>query len=176
MRTELVVFPFLSALSLSTLVPFCSKFHNAPFFFLVAWLLLCNIIQGVNVIVSANNVSNYMLVWCDIGISPLILSVTCCLIIGSNSNYTRCTSGFAGCNIMSMLPTTGHVIVLEYHPRCSVYIPYIHFSVYNVPFRPHTIYSVACVFLSFYLSLYSFPIYRHHSTIPAFYNYRGFRM
>lgn len=67
MRPELPILSFISAISLFTVIPFCLKSRNIPFFSLIAWLLLCNIIQGVNTIVWANDTSSYAPAWCDIG-------------------------------------------------------------------------------------------------------------
>jgi pheromone a factor receptor len=66
-RIELPVLSFLAVLSLLFILPLHLKSRNIPFLFLIAWLLVCNIIQGVDAIVWANNALIRAEGWCDLG-------------------------------------------------------------------------------------------------------------
>ena len=67
MRVELPVLSFLAALSLFVILPLHLRSRNIPFLFLIAWLLVCNIIQGVDAIVWANDALVRAEGWCDLG-------------------------------------------------------------------------------------------------------------
>ena len=82
-RVELPVLSFLAVLSLLFILPLHLKSRNIPFLFVIAWLLVCNIIQGVDAIVWANNALIRAEGWCDLGELTFWKSVchqTSCLI------------------------------------------------------------------------------------------------
>lgn len=141
MRAELPVLSFISALSLLILIPFCLKSRNLPFISLVAWLLLCNIIQGVNTVVWANNASFNALGWCDIGTPLFPRRISTLIDYHSNSNNTRCTSGFAGNNNMFMSATRDDIFVLGYLARFTLKIPDARLSSWHVFIPSRSIYT-----------------------------------
>ena len=66
-RFELPVLSFLAVLVLLAVLPFHLKSRNFPFLFVIAWLLACNIIQGVDAIIWADNALVRAEGWCDLG-------------------------------------------------------------------------------------------------------------
>jgi len=66
-RIELPVLSFLAVLSLFAILPLHLRSRNIPFLFAIAWLLVCNIIQGVDAIVWADNALIRAEGWCDFG-------------------------------------------------------------------------------------------------------------
>ena len=66
-RVELPVLAFLAVLSLFAILPLHLNSRNIPFLFVIAWLLVCNIIQGIDAIVWADNALIRAEGWCDFG-------------------------------------------------------------------------------------------------------------
>jgi len=66
-RVELPVLSFLAVLSLFAILPLHLNSRNIPFLFVIAWLLVCNIIQGIDAIVWADNALIRAEGWCDFG-------------------------------------------------------------------------------------------------------------
>ena len=66
-RIELPVLSLLAALSLFVILPLHLRSRNIPFLFVIAWLLVCNIIQGIDAIVWADNALIRAEGWCDMG-------------------------------------------------------------------------------------------------------------
>jgi len=66
-RVELPVLSFLAVLSLFVILPLHLRSRNIPFLFAIIWLLVCNIIQGVDAIVWADNALIRAEGWCDLG-------------------------------------------------------------------------------------------------------------
>lgn len=66
-RIELPVLSFLAVLSLFVILPLHLRSRNIPFLFVIAWLLVCNIIQGVDAIVWAHDALIRIEGWCDLG-------------------------------------------------------------------------------------------------------------
>lgn len=66
-RVELPVFSFLAVLSLLFILPLHLRSRNIPFLFVIAWLLVCNIIQGIDAIVWAKDAVIRAEGWCDSG-------------------------------------------------------------------------------------------------------------
>lgn len=66
-RFELPVLSLLAVLSLLVILPFHLRARNIPFLFVIAWLLVCNIIQGVDAVVWADNALIRAEGWCDLG-------------------------------------------------------------------------------------------------------------
>ena len=66
-RPELPVLSFLAVLSLLVILPYHLRSRNRPFLFVIAWLLVCNTIQGVDAIIWANNALTRAEGWCDLG-------------------------------------------------------------------------------------------------------------
>ena len=66
-RVELPVLSFLAVLSLLVILPLHLGSRNIPFLFVIAWLLVCNIIQGIDAIVWANDALIRAEGWCDLG-------------------------------------------------------------------------------------------------------------
>ena len=67
MRTELPVVSFLCIGLLLLLSPVFVHSRNTAVISLAIWLLLSNIIHGVDSIVWAGNVAVHVPAWCDIG-------------------------------------------------------------------------------------------------------------
>jgi len=67
MRFELPVLSLLAVLSLLVILPFHLRSRNIPFLFVIAWLLACNTIQGVNAAIWADNALVRAQGWCDFG-------------------------------------------------------------------------------------------------------------
>ena len=65
-RIELPVLSFLAVLSLFVILPLHLRSRNIPFLFLIAWLLVCNTIQGIDAIVWADNALVRAEGWCDL--------------------------------------------------------------------------------------------------------------
>lgn len=66
-RAELPVLSFLAVLSLFVILPLHLSSRNIPFLLVIAWLLVCNIIQGIDAIVWADNALIRAEGWCDLG-------------------------------------------------------------------------------------------------------------
>jgi len=66
-RFELPVLSLFAVLSLLVILPFHLRSRNIPFLFVIAWLLVCNIIQGVDVTIWADNALVRAEGWCDFG-------------------------------------------------------------------------------------------------------------
>ena len=67
MRAELPTVSFLGVAALVLVAPVVASSRNIPVLSLAAWLLCCNVIQGVNTIVWAGNNAVHVPAWCDIG-------------------------------------------------------------------------------------------------------------
>jgi len=66
-RFELPVLSLFAVLSLLVIIPFHLRSRNIPFIFVIAWLLACNIIQGVDAAIWADNALVRAQGWCDFG-------------------------------------------------------------------------------------------------------------
>ena len=66
-RFELPVLSLLAVLSLLVILPFHLRSRNIPFLFVIAWLLACNTIQGVDATIWAGNALVRAQGWCDFG-------------------------------------------------------------------------------------------------------------
>ena len=115
-RIELPVLSFLAVLSLFAILPLHLRSRNIPFLFVIAWLLVCNIIQGVDAIVWADNALVRAEGWCDFGECSHKTNfggVTACLIFFVITSYTyplRLASGVTRCSVMR-LPSTRNCIL-----------------------------------------------------------------
>jgi len=96
-RVELPVLAFLAVLSLFVILPLHLNSRNIPFLFLISWLLVCNIIQGIDAIVWANNALIRAEGWCDLGEwlleTGLVASTSCLMhsmIHKLHLSYTPC--------------------------------------------------------------------------------------
>ena len=67
MRAELALISFLCVVCLLVLAPLRYKSRNIAMLSLIAWLLVCNLAQGVNSIIWHDDAEVRVPVWCDIG-------------------------------------------------------------------------------------------------------------
>ncbi|KAF9647219.1 fungal pheromone STE3G-protein-coupled receptor [Thelephora ganbajun] len=65
-RIELPVVSFLAVLSLFVVLPLHLRSRNFPFLFVIAWLLVSNIIQGTDAIIWADDALIRAEGWCDV--------------------------------------------------------------------------------------------------------------
>lgn len=75
MHREFPVVAFLAALSLLLPLPWHWRAGNVATLSIIAWLIVVNIIYGVDAIVWGNNVDIVIPVWCDISELRLICSL-----------------------------------------------------------------------------------------------------
>ena len=66
-RIELPLLSFLAVLSLFVILPLHLRSRNIPFLFVIAWLLVCNTIQGIDAVVWGDNALIRAEGWCDLG-------------------------------------------------------------------------------------------------------------
>ena len=91
-HVELAIISFTCVALLILVLPLHLRRHNVANLALTAWLVVYNVIHGVNALIWASNTISHVPVWCDIGASHLTrvpsllliaLSVTK-VLLGSN--------------------------------------------------------------------------------------------
>lgn len=78
MRSDLSAISFVCAALLALFIPLARVRCNVPNLAIVAWLLGCNLVHGINAIIWANNVDIRIPVWCDI-VTKLLVGATVAL-------------------------------------------------------------------------------------------------
>jgi len=76
MRSDLPAVSFICAALLAVFIPVARVRCNVPNLAIVAWLVGCNLVHGINAIIWADNVDIRVPVWCDIGMFLLVPVVT----------------------------------------------------------------------------------------------------
>ena len=144
-RVELPVLSFLAVLSLFVILPLHLRSRNIPFLFVIAWLLVCNIIQGVGAIVWANNTLIRAEGWCDLGEwfpGNRFSSVNACLIDFVIPSYTyplRPASSVARRSVVRLPPTRNCILYLGRFVRPPQQILHVGVPLRNVSGDPYRI-------------------------------------
>ncbi|KAH9837860.1 pheromone A receptor-domain-containing protein [Rhodofomes roseus] len=100
MALALAAVAFSCAALLACLLPAYWSSRNVAMLALIWWLIICNIIQGVNVVFWAGNVEVRIPVWCDIG-TKLLLGVrvalpSACLCLSNRVRHLLVTGDARG--------------------------------------------------------------------------------
>ncbi|KAF8060136.1 pheromone A receptor-domain-containing protein [Lyophyllum atratum] len=78
MRSDLPAVSFICAALLAVFIPVARVRCNVPNLAIVAWLVGCNLVHGINAIIWADNVDIRVPVWCDI-VTKLLLGASVAL-------------------------------------------------------------------------------------------------
>lgn len=84
MSVQLPIFSFLSTLLLFLILPAQVHHYSIPSASIILWLILCNIIHGINSVIWFGNQAEHAPVWCDIS-RIFGYGLNCILILSTGS-------------------------------------------------------------------------------------------
>ncbi|KZT68611.1 hypothetical protein DAEQUDRAFT_671191 [Daedalea quercina L-15889] len=125
MAAALAAVAFLCVVVLVCLLPAYWASRNIAMLALIWWLVLCNVIQGINAVVWAGNVDVRIPVWCDIGTKLLLgvrLAVPATCLCLSNRVRHLLTTGDA----------KGGIGILSFDLTMCIIVPIIYMALHII--------------------------------------------